>query len=128
MFTPAVVILLETELGALDKVCPLLQVNLTKWAKTDVVSPTLTLRFINFNLLPYPYTQTKKSKTLTREMALSFMKDFPDTPDSLIHKAYMAVGLALAGRGKEVLALRFEDIKRLVNQDDDVAYRVSIYL
>ncbi|KAJ1423513.1 hypothetical protein B484DRAFT_432627, partial [Ochromonadaceae sp. CCMP2298] len=49
----------------------------------------------------------------------------PDTSRNLIMKAYAAVGTAIAGRGKEITALTFGDLKRVVDEEGVPAYHVS---
>ncbi|KAJ1401497.1 hypothetical protein B484DRAFT_405701 [Ochromonadaceae sp. CCMP2298] len=51
--------------------------------------------------------------------------DLPDTSRNLVMKAYAAVGTAIAGRGKEITALTFGDLKRVVDEEGVPAYHVS---
>jgi hypothetical protein len=49
----------------------------------------------------------------------------PDTAQNLVIKAYAAVGTAIAGRGKEICALLFGDVVRVVDEDGIPAYHIT---
>jgi hypothetical protein len=42
-----------------------------------------------------------------------------DTPETLQRKFYATLALGISGRGAEMAALEFDDIKKVVDEDDD---------
>ncbi|KAJ1418006.1 hypothetical protein B484DRAFT_466499, partial [Ochromonadaceae sp. CCMP2298] len=88
----------------LSQLAPLVESNLSKWDKVHM---------------------TKQSNVFKKEHYREFY-NIPDTSRNLVMKAYAAVGTAIAGRGKEITALTFGDLKRVVVDEEGVpAYHVS---
>jgi hypothetical protein len=94
---------LHTMRGNLSLQAPLVESNLSKWDKVHT---------------------TKQSNVFFKAHYRDFYA-LPDTSQNLVMKAYAAVGTAIAGRGKEITALTFGDLKRVVDEEGVPAYHVS---
>ena len=83
---------LYTGKGSLKTHCPILEKNITKWMRGEVI---------------------KKAKTLSKDQMAEYYKT-PDTDRSVLIKAFVPVALATAGRGGDTTFMEYQSVVRVI--------------
>ena len=80
----------------LNMLAPILKVLCKSWGKNSVV---------------------KKASTFSGDDLLRYF-ELPNNPDTLVRKVFAAISISFAGRGVEMVGLKFEDIRSVTVRDD----------
>ncbi len=87
---------------AIEKKLPILEIKINQWEKTHTITKAKV----------FPAEDWKKILQLDI------------TPDSIVMIAYAIIGLAMAARGTEITYLNYDDVKKLLDDDGNLFYKI----